>query len=556
MSNAIKEEQPSGEIAGFDKGGNKTRRLPVYDEPTVKPRQLSWWVAILFAPVAPFYVIGREERLPIWAALIYVLVVTVLLVPAATVLCNVLGYARGGMDAWRLAGSIYDWFFSVEPTVILPPIVWFGVISLLAVALVGFVFLPRMAKPRETIRSAYPSALRRVCLIYPAIFVTITMFAFGLQAIFYFQHQHFNYAYNQWMIMHPYPQSSNGVQPSAQAMKDWNDAFNQFHTDYYNSRSVTAVSMEEWLQNHADKLVFVLFLLAVLAILFLLRMVSKQMMMRPRSHWPATCEGCGYNIFTPVSRNAITSEDDHVNALETYQGNSICTECGELIEMSIPSNHRIDDPTRRADTWYRRISKLWDLTILFLFKPKVLSRQIRIHDPSMHHHWVARLVLWLLIPITVFCVVVGIVHDYLLWAGIDHFFVAWSWERLTREWEAYPIIVLVSVSVAYLVIQLLAMMGMVTLSLSKAPNPHFAMKVANLASGPLMVLAVVTYVLNISAYYVFDALPRSFYQMFPRDFRGPEIFVMAFVIASSIFALSWLFFSARRVLHYTRYANA
>ncbi|QDU33924.1 hypothetical protein KS4_19840 [Poriferisphaera corsica] len=106
------------------------------------------------------------------------------------------------------------------------------------------------------------------------------------------------------------------------------------------------------------------------------------------SPWPATCERCGYNIFTSKTPS------------------QSCSECGQVISQSIPANlsqnKRTGSPLQKAFPNTLSLFTIFKYPIRFLaalikniinpiIKPSRFGYSLKLHDGSCHHQYIAYL---------------------------------------------------------------------------------------------------------------------------------------------------------------------
>ncbi|QQE13784.1 hypothetical protein JD969_10075 [Planctomycetota bacterium] len=442
-------------------------------------------------------------------------------------------YAGQPFSASRIMrdlSEIYSFFF--EPVAFnIPPIIYFVILFAILLPIFALILTPRIAAPYTSFFTTYLASFKRTLLITFPFYIIIAIFLFSLVLPNILTQNTRDRLENQWLQQNPRPTSNLNGKITA-----WQAEYSKYNINIYRLPEIERINRIGQFITAGGAY------LAILLFLTLLRLATYNRPYILKSHWPATCEQCNYNIFTPPpSTDAPTSQEHQTH----------CTECGSEIILSIPPIHRIDDPISNASSLPQKILALITLTSLFLFKPTTLAKRLRINDPSSSHHAHARLALALILPLSIITTILLFSLIQILDPNTP------SLPNPIIDPEPYLFFAPFFICVTYLTIQLLAFFNSLLLFFYRKPNLHFAMKLANLAAFPIFTIInlYLTLLISLTFFYA-TSLGQAFISLFPSEYVGNYSFNATTAIVLGIILPAWLISNTHLILKQSRFSNA
>ena len=516
---------------------SKQSAKPPAATPPKPPQPLHAAWVLLLSPLLPFYTLPRASKTPLHLAIPFALAAVPLFIPLLTLIWNPNEYNTfsKAIDTFQ---KMCVWYFSPSPApLFIPPIFLITAMLLAVLLLLGLILLPRVASPHQTMWQAYPAALKRLSLITPTLFLMAIPFLLCIAMPEIIKNHTINQRVAAFEQANPRPRF-NGKQPQqmTEAEKQWSKQhFEIYFRPHWNISKTT--------NTYAIPLATLIFISTPLMFRFYARKFPSPA--GNRSKWPATCEACGYHIFSP-------------NNKKHHHHSQACPECGLPITKSIQPDHRIDDLCTRAPFAIKRLHYVFPLTFQLLFKPKTLADQLRTHNANPAHHQTARLALTLIIPLTCLCAFLVSTasnkFDFEFPYHIDFGFSPTLYNEFYFNFAIAAAIVLVA---TYILIQLLAFLNAAYISLLlRKPNPFFAMKLANLSAGALLLITFASFLSFFLFHKTLPYLPAHFFNTLPDAFQSSEVLAYFLPFAVGAFLLlAWLIPVNFYIMQRCRHAN-
>ncbi|QQE13783.1 hypothetical protein JD969_10070 [Planctomycetota bacterium] len=526
--------------------------------PPKNPRQLPHLFTLLLAPLFPFLIFTRSRNLPLYLAIPFALLFVLPTFPLITLLSD-----NSNLTDFNTAqtnfSQITNWYFTPHATTLIPPIFVIAIAYLPVLLILSFLLTPRAASLHQTFRSAYVTSLRRLCLLTPLLFLFTSLFPVGMFLTDTFSDYASKQHMQQWRQQNPSPYDVVKANAFGDGIsgKDY-DSYSQslWYRKETNQRRAYISTSEYHFYNSLGNILGMNFcILLTFLSLTLLRAFAtqKSLYFKPQSYWPATCENCNYPIFTP--EKSIDDQNLEVN----------CPECGHLTLNSLSPNRRLDDPYTRATTLKQKLIAPFILIYLFLLKPKTLALQIKTQSPNPKHHQLARLTLFAILPLTLFCSFLYYLADELSLSFLTTpgkygmikygYYIPHHGFYNDFFFDTY-IVAIIIILCAYPAIQIIALISALTRSIIyRKPNPHFALKLANTITPACIFIAFLVFLIHLFLTNIYHAFTSNFISSLPTLIQDNQSFAGFFSLAIGSLAFLYILTITLYILHKSRPAN-
>ncbi|QQE12355.1 hypothetical protein JD969_02450 [Planctomycetota bacterium] len=501
---------------------------------------------IFLSPIAPSYALSHANSIPFIFTFIFALLASIIAAPLIQAANNAY-QIQTLAEAIRLLVRHVQFLFTAE-SYINPPALFLTIAYTLAMLLLAFLLTPRAAVPYQNLRQAYRISVKHFTIITPALYLTIIALLFFSNFTRFYQSYQVHQNLQQWQQQHPHPRQQRITQNPTKTVIT-NDTTLQQQTNAWMIRRNEAERTFEKSSAYTRAYTIGSFIGVngcILASLFFLMIfrafaTQKQLQYKPQSRWPAICESCSYHIFS-------------IKTNDSQHPEPTCPECGHPISSSLNPIHRIDDPFTSAATFKQKTFAPFKLAFLFLFKPSKLANQLQPHTSSFKHHQLARLAFYS-IPILTF---IALTCGY----AASHPNLSFLYEINNRfgfynyfYFEAYSLTI-ISLIFTYLLIQIIAFMNALTLSLLyRKANPYFAIKLANLTAPAIILLAFSLTLLSNIIFRVYLALPTDFTNALPFQLSNLFFFRRILWLTFTLLGLLYILSNTIRILRKTRFTN-